>query len=617
MDSDSESLPDRAQGATRRRWVLMVTVAACWLPLLVAAVALGRKGWTPVGEFAQAELRVRDFWDHPPDLGAVGRLRTDSDVSSHPGPATWWLAYPFYALGGRSAVALSGAVAASACVWIGAALGIAWRRAGDALTVLLGASLLALIAGLGPSVFIEPWNPWFALMAFVTLMVSAWAATSGSRWALVLATAAGTYCVQAHLGYAPLVALMGAVTLFGLWDCGPRTRGTWRPLLWPVVASVCLAAVMWLPPLLEQLTGDPGNIGIMISAYRAESGSAGELGLRGGLKLVAAYLDPWAPALLVGDAVPTDRGPSMVTVLFCTAWVATVVLAVLRRRLPDMRSALRMQVVVLISLLGAVFAASRIPGEVFGYLVLWLAAIVAIAMTAIMWTLWLVLRVWLRQEPRAQRGPAQPCTLRVIAGCGLAIASLATAVSLADPDPPGGELSDVAAVLVEQTLAELDSGGPLIVRWEDPAAFGALGTAVLSELERQGVEVGVDERLSAEMRPHRVLEDDAATGAIWVVSGDGIQRWRSLDGVEELAHVDPRTSAQRSRQAELAAEIEGLLEEAGVPQLAGELSLNAWVVRSDPSVGAGIDELIDEYVELGFPTSVFETSVGTPQPGPD
>ncbi|MFV0318176.1 MAG: hypothetical protein ACK5O2_14595, partial [Microthrixaceae bacterium] len=59
-----------------RRWVLAIVLVACAVPLLAAVIAVAVRGWTPVGEFAQAELRVRDFWAHPPSLGAVGRLRT-------------------------------------------------------------------------------------------------------------------------------------------------------------------------------------------------------------------------------------------------------------------------------------------------------------------------------------------------------------------------------------------------------------------------------------------------------------------------------------------------------------------------------------------------------------
>jgi hypothetical protein len=623
MQRDSAQEPPFTAAPGRSGWVLALTIAACVLPLVVAATALALKGWTPVGEFAQAELRMRDFWDHPPTLGSVARLRTDTDVSSHPGPAAWWGLYPVYAAGGRSAVALSTAVAATAAAWIAASLGVAWRRGGDSLTVILGGAILALIAGLGPSVFLEPWNPWFALMAFVALLVAVWAVNTGSRWAIVLATAAGSWCVQAHLGYAPTVAVLGALALFGLWRCSRRTDGSWRQVLWPAATSLALAALMWLPPMVEQLTGDPGNIGVMLSTYRAESRAQGELGPAGALKLVSAYLDPRTPALLLEDAVPTRRGPSLATALFAMAWLAAVLLAVRRRAEPALGSAIWLHVVALASLGSATLAAWRIPGEVFGYLVLWLAAIVTVAMAAIVWTLWLAIRDRLHPSDPPTARPGWLRSPRVLSAAILVAASLAVAISFSDPEPPGGRLSDQAAELVEQAAAglpaegdgtETGSRGPFIVRWDDPAAFGALGTALLSELERRGVAVGVDERLSTEMRPHRVLASGEVETALWVVSGTAIEQWRDIDGVREIAYVDPRSDAEAARQAAIEEEIRSRLEEAGVPELSEVLTQNLWVVRSDPSVGPEIDRLIDSYIDLGLPTAVFVAPEGTPQP---
>jgi hypothetical protein len=460
-------------------------------------------------------------------------------------------------------------------------------------------------------------------MAFVALLISVWAVNTGRRWASVLATAAGSWCVQAHLGYAPVVAVLGVVAIFGLWRFARRPDESWRSLLWPLSASVVLAGLMWLPPLLEQLTGDPGNFGIMLAAYRAESGAEGELGLPGALKLVSAYLDPRAPALLLEDAVPTQRGPSPATMLFGLTWFAAVFLALRRRNGPALCSAVRLHGVALASLGAAILAAWQIPGEVFGYLVLWLAAIVTVAMAAILWTFWLVALERLDSTDTAARGGAVQ-RVRVLSVALLAIASVAVAITFSDPDPPGGRLSDQAAELFEQVSerfaggdgeTEIATRGPFVVRWEDPAAFGALGTAVLSELERSGVVVGVDERLGTEMRPHRVLRPEDVDEALWVVSGQAIDRWRELDGVTEIAYVDPRSEAEAARQEALGLEIRSQLAEAGVPELSEVLTRNLWAVRSDPAVGPDVDRLIDSYMDLGLPTAVFVAPEGTPQPG--
>ena len=603
----------------RNRLTIVVVLATCWVPLLVAAVALASRGWTPVGEFAQAELRVRDFWEHPPSLGAVARLRTESGVSSHPGPAAWWAMYPTYAVLGRSAVALSTAVAITAGAWMTAALLVAWRRGGDVLAVLLGFALLATMAGVGPSVFLEPWNPWFALMPFLALMLSTWAVCVGARWPVVLAAAAGTYCVQAHLGYAPLVALLGVLALLGLWHRGPRRDGDWKPLVGPLAATLAVSGLMWLPPLLEQVTGDPGNIGLMVSAYRQQSDAEPELGLLGAAKLVGGYLDPRSAGLVLTDAVPTGRGVSAGSVVMVLGWAAAAVLAFRERRTARMWGPATLQLVAAVALIGAWLAASRIPGEVFGYLVLWLPAVVAVAAVATLWTFWTA-AVGTRNPGAGSRdAPERLPGVRLVAGTLLAAASVGTAISFSEPMTPGGILSDTTDSLVPAVADELlDRGAEelYVVRWEDPANFGALGTAVLSELERSGVGVGVDERLSTEMRPHRVLGAGEATAALWVVSGEGIERWRELPGATEVALVDPRPQQDRLHQEELERRIRRELLDSGLPELAEDLGENYWAVRSNPRVGPDVDALIDSYIEIGLPTAVFLAPPSLAQPVP-
>ncbi len=624
MTSGTESSTDRGAGAvvrdaavrrravSRRWWVLALCCAACTLPLLVAAIALGARGWTPVGEFAQAELRVRDFWAHPPSLGAVGRLRTETDVSSHPGPSAWWAMYPVYALLGRSAAGLSAAVAATAAAWLVGSLAVGWRRAGDTLTVLLALGALGLIAGLGPSAFVEPWNPWFTVMPFLCMVMAVWAVIDGSRWAIVLVAAAGTYCVHAHFGYTPLVATLGATALVGLWWSGPRARGAeagrWRAVLWPVAVAAGLTAVMWLPPLYEQLTGDPGNIGIMVSAYSQQTDAEPELGVAGAIKLVAAWSDPRTPWLLLDDPRPTDRGVGLGTLLFLGVWAGAAWVAWQGRATRRLRAAAQLQLVCAAGWLAALVASSRIPGEVFGYLVIWLAVLVTATMVAIAWTAWLNLS--------GDRPAGWPHGARLAAVTVLGVGSLATAAAFSDPDVPAAQLSDVADHLVGAAFEALPGGDTFVLRWEDPLAFGGIGTAVLSELERRGVHVGVDRRLSAEMRPHRVIADGTADAAIWVVTGDAIRLWKALPDAEEIAYRDPRSDADIQRQEALATEIEAALEQADAAELVAELPLNQWAVRSDPRVGPAIDELIDEYTAIGLPTAVFLAPTGQARPAP-
>ena len=54
------SVPTRPGRAT------MVLILVAMIPMVVGAVTLANRGWAPSGEFAQADLRMQDFWSHPP-----------------------------------------------------------------------------------------------------------------------------------------------------------------------------------------------------------------------------------------------------------------------------------------------------------------------------------------------------------------------------------------------------------------------------------------------------------------------------------------------------------------------------------------------------------------------
>lgn len=612
----------------RHRWVLLVVLAAAAAPLVAAAVAVARQGWTPVGEFAQAELRVRDFWAHPPTLGAVGRLRTPTDVSSHPGPIAWWAMYPVYAAFGRTAVALSVAVAATSWAWAAAALTLAWRRGGDALAVVLGLGVVALMAVLGPIAFVEPWNPWFAVMPLLAMVIATWAVLDRCPWALVMVVAAGSYCVQAHFGYLPVVGVLGVVALAGLWW---NSRGEKDPSasLVPLGTSLGVGALLWLLPVAQQLTGDPGNVSVMIDAYRQEAGREPELGIRGALRLVGSYASVLSPLRTADGVSPTDRSIDVGTVVTLLAWVAAAWSVWRRRSERPMSSAGRLLAVVTVALAGAVVAAAQIPGEVFGYLILWLGVLVAALFVAILWIGWLAVQP--RPEPPGTDDPAPTAALARYAlrwGAPLSMAllvaiSVGATVKFAGTEVPASHLSAVAEQLVGPVADELaDRGDPedsYLVRWDDPLAFGALGTGLLSELERNGLEVGVDDFLRVEMRPHRVLEEDRASAALWVVTGEGIDRWRALadsedSEVSELVYVEPRSDDEIERSEQLRAELKADLAEVGGEALSEQLDRNYWVARSDPAVDQELRDRIDQLVSMGLPTAVFLAPADLAQP---
>jgi hypothetical protein len=583
--------------------VLALVVAATVLPLLVGAVALARRDWVPVGEFAQAEMRVRDFWAHPPSLGAVGRLRTDTHVSSHPGPAAWWTMYPFYALFGRSAGALSLAVAVVAGAWMSGGLVLVWRRAGDHAVALAGVVALGLVAALGPLTFLEPWNPWFAVMPFLCVVLGAWDLVEGHPWSLLLVVGAGSYAVQAHLGYAPLVAALAVTGVAGLlW----RHRGGERSpdLLRAALAAAALGALMWVLPVLEQLRNDPGNLTVLWQAYRQEAERRDVVGLGSGARLVAAHLDLLAPTVPDDGLRPSQRSPDASSVAMAVIWALSVSVALRRRCEPAMRSALALDAVCAVGLAAAVVAASRIAGEIYGYLVLWIPVLVATVAFAILWTAWLAAA----RTTRLRR--VLTWAVVVVLGVQCVLVSL----RFSDPPTPAEQLSTATFELKDEVTRRLEDDGSYLVRWDDPLAFGAIGQGLLSEMERRGYDAGADARLAVEVRPHRVLDPEEAEAAVWVVTGAAIDRWRHAQGVEELASTDPRTPSERAASARLHREVASELRELGGEELAERLDQNYWATREDPRVHPELAARIDELAALGLPTAVFLADPDTRAP---
>ena len=191
------------------------SAAILFVPVVVALVALARPTWYPTGDMAQAELHVRGFWSHPPLVGAAGRIQNvDGVQGSHPGPALWLAMWPLYAAFGSGSLALMVSVAAVHLATLVLALWLAWRRGGPVFAVVLAVCLTFVVRAGGPGVLTEPWNPWMGLLPFLVFVLALWCLLERDLWAAPLAVVAGSYSIQAHVGYLLIVVgMLLAVTV--------------------------------------------------------------------------------------------------------------------------------------------------------------------------------------------------------------------------------------------------------------------------------------------------------------------------------------------------------------------------------------------------------------------
>ena len=318
----------------RRNGLLAGVVALLAAPFVVAiAWRLGRTGdaQLPVLDPALVELAVRDVGHAAVLVGPYSRYGFH-----HPGPLYFYLLAAPYRLFGSNYAALSiGSVLIGAASAFGI-VGLSVRRGGRWLGVGAGIVVLTFLAAAGRIGF-DAWTPWVTILPFALAIVLAWSCTCGDRWALPVLAGVATFLVQTHVAYGLPV---GVITLTALLVLALDARTVRRdPIRWPDlrrslvrVGAVTLGVlvVLWLPPVIDQLTNDPGNARELVSFF---SKSEPEHTIGDGLDETARYLGA-LPAVVAGDSLASahDRDPlAWPTVLTLLAFAAATFVAIRRR----------------------------------------------------------------------------------------------------------------------------------------------------------------------------------------------------------------------------------------------------------------------------------------------
>jgi hypothetical protein len=348
-------------------------------------------------DLALIDLHVRRALTWKQQLGVF-----DHNNWNHPGPTYFYLvslAYRALGSGARSlfvgATVLNG-LAAAACV------GVVRRRSTPTRALWAAvwiAALAAVLAAAGPSAttysesvlgaLVSPWNPMVVLFPLLLLLLLCAGAVDRSGTSLVGALLVASYVVQTDISTTPLaVALVGGAAV--TWAATAvldrrrrpapadraaapkepgRTADGRRAALLSVVGLVVLVA-MWVPPLVQQFTGHPGNLTLIVRFFGASHPGQS---LAGSLWSVAA-----ASAVLVAGpsevmtsilgGAPAHAGLA-VAVAIATLVVSVVVVSLGART--RNRFAVGTGALTLLGMVAAVVAVAHVVGFIFGYLVIW------------------------------------------------------------------------------------------------------------------------------------------------------------------------------------------------------------------------------------------------------
>jgi hypothetical protein len=552
-------------------------------------------------------MRVRDVGTaHTPLVGLGGRLSRWPEVGCHPGPLAFYSLAPVYRLLGGSYWALRVSNASFTALAIVLALLIARRRAGAAGVIATGIVLAVLELGFGLLVLTEPWNPYVPVLWFVPFLLAVWSVVAGDVKLLPLLALIASICAQTHITY---LAVCGGLSTFafaivlGRWLHGLRSGRAQRELAISLLVTLGLTAVLWTPPVFQELLSERGNITI-VSEYLRDPPDA-FVGFPQAVKVVLERLDIH---YLVSQAFQkpgvlrlwfTDSPSVAYGVIVFVVWVICFALALRAKN----RTLLALHATLAAALVVGVMAVARIAGLPYVYLVFFAWIISCMVALSIVGSVVCVL---------PSRGANESQRLNQVAAAGgLAIIAVFTFRLLGTLHDGGAaepvnstQLARLAPPVAEAMRKRGAVDGEYLVTWEDAIYGGAQGIGLGVELERRGLKVFFPEQYGPIVGRHRVIDAKQASARIHFANGGWIDEARKLPGAVEIAYADPRTPKLRNEYEKLRGTVIDALRKLNRPDAIEKVD-RALSAAKVPEFGFWEQLAITRMSEIGLPAAVF------------
>ncbi|MEY3797289.1 MAG: hypothetical protein RLZZ170_1303 [Actinomycetota bacterium] len=477
------------------RWLMIATIGI--VPVVIALVNSLRGGAILVGDRAVFALLVKD--------AATGSFPSVGQYSwhgwNHPGALIFYVFAPFHWLSGGAAWGLFLGVAVYSCALLVAISWLGYRLRGIWGSALGVAALLAYWVSVGRIASVDAWTPYLALPLFILFLLAVLGVTERDRPSMWMMWISGAIAVQAHVGYLPIVGLVGLVACIVFWWTGGNQRSITRPL----ATSILLFA-----PYVFDLRQSVRNVGDLARYF--VTANEPTIGFSRALEVMSFEMSPQATWLagpsevgLIGEA-PSSSLIWFIALVVClcaaTVWVWRSSEGSLRRRF------LNSAPVVWALLVAGTIAVAQVRGYLFPYVVLWRSVIVIFVVA---WIVGVVLaHTTVIRQPWVTVVAIGLFVLNLI-GASLPAADTKTVTTDAE--------SVHRAIMQAVKYDELNpADGSILLKLGDGGLVG-LYPALVYDFEERGIASGIEPGIEW-VFGDRVLESEAA--AVWMVCDSGI-----------------------------------------------------------------------------------------------
>lgn len=524
-------------------------------PVLSVLIQRAGRPYLPMQDAAVIDLRVRDvltFSQNTPLVGAYSHFRWN-----HPGPALFYLVAPIaWVFGNPAWATLVGfaVLQGIAVVWTAR---LAWKTGGLRWTVIWMAVMALTYVGSGPAILQVAWNPSVALPFFVLFLLQCWVVARGDARRLLGLAFVATFLVQAHIGYAVLVAVLGGWSVVRL-AVDLRSRRQWPGVL-DLVPAVVVVVLMWLPAVvLDPVVNGSSNLSRVVHFYLHPPKNFPRAGLGDGLGFLATefrWVPPWLGGanpvsyILRQDAIPSSVAwLAIPVVLLALAWWSAW-----RSRRRDLRILAELVGLLLVA---SAFSLTMIQGERSLYLFYWriVAGVAAVVLTGAILVDSFAGRRW---------GSGASKAWAVLLAAATAVAALSIAPAAGNGRGPESGLEAAAASIVTQLNREGQPDGPVLVRqWG--TTTGGLAAGLIDQLAREGKPVFVDRSLGFELGYGRTAGPGDVHAMLYVTESSAIFNTGSrLSGVKVLARTHPLPPGPEAELARLQLQLADQLKQNG------------------------------------------------------